>query len=104
MSLKEIRCALTELPKDLDEMYERILQKIPGKHRGKVNCVLHMLVVSFRPLKLHEVAEAIAVDCENNIFDLADRLLDQHDILKICSSLVTWSGYYGPPATFEVNV
>ena len=96
ITLSTIRQTLNQLPLTLDDTYKRILQSIPDDYRKEANCVLNLLVVSFRPLKLDEVAEAVAVDCDNKIFDPENRLPDHHDILEICSSLVTWSGYRAP--------
>lgn len=89
-----VKRALCQLPKTLDETYNRILNSIPEEYQREARCVLHLLVVSYRPLTLGEVAEAVAVDCENEIFDPADRLRNQHDILEICSSLVMLSRYH----------
>lgn len=83
-----VRKTLSRLPKSLDETYDRILENIPRDYRREARCVFHLLVISRRPLSLEEVAEAIAVDCENETFDLDDRLRDPYDILDICSSLV----------------
>ena len=88
-----IRRALYNLPKNLDETHERILRGIPEEYQREAQCIFHLLVVSRRPLKLAEVAEALAVNCETETFDPEDRLRDQHDILEICSSLITLSGY-----------
>lgn len=88
-----IRKTLTELPKDLDETYDRILNKIPEEYIPEARCALQLLAVSFRPLTIDEVAEAVAIDCENEVFDSCNRLLDKNSILTICSSLVTLSGY-----------
>jgi hypothetical protein len=50
---------------------------------------MQILAVSSRPLTLEEVAEAVAVDYENEKFDPAiHRLRDKSYVLKICPSLV----------------
>jgi len=48
---------------------------------------------AYSPLKIAEVAEAVAVNCVTETFDPEDRLRDQQDILEICSSLIALSGY-----------
>lgn len=69
-----IRKALSHLPKTLDETYDRILKNIPLEYQREASCVLHLLIVSRRPLTLEEVAEAVIVDCENEVFDPENRL------------------------------
>jgi hypothetical protein len=51
-----------------------------------------MLAVSYRPLTLDEVAEALSIDFENETFNREEiGILDKYDVLKMCSSLVTLS-------------
>jgi hypothetical protein len=73
----------------LDITYNQILQSIPDEYQKEANCVLNM----------DEVAEAVD---ENESIDPEARLRDEHDILEICSSLVTWLGYLHP-STFEFD-
>jgi hypothetical protein len=87
-----IRKALRELPSTLDKTYERIIDNIPVENRNAAHCAMQFLAISFRPLTIDEVAEAVAVDCENETFDPEQRLRDRYDILEICSSLVTLFG------------
>ena len=89
INLLEIRRALASLPKTLDDTYARILQMIPENHRKVAHAVLQLLAVSFRPLTVEEVAEAIAVDYENEKFDpVLQRPRNPYYILKVCSSLI----------------
>jgi len=89
ITLSDVRETLKELPKTLDDTYARILKNIPEKYSKRAHCAMQILVVSYRPLSPVEVADAIAVDHENEKFDpTVDRLLDPLDILQICSSLV----------------
>ena len=89
-----VRKALCQLPKSLDETYNRILNRIPNEYKREAYCVFQLLVISYRPLTLNEIADAVAVDCENETFDPENRLRDPCDILEICSSLVSLSGYH----------
>lgn len=66
---------------------------IPPEYRKEAQRALQLLTVSRRPLKLREVAEAIVVDIEREIFDPENRLADPESLLEICSSLLTLSGY-----------
>ena len=84
-----LRKALAELPKTLDETYDRILNSIPEEYRGDAYRVFQLLCVSFRPLTLGEIAETLAIDSENELFLVENRLRDKFDTLEICSSLVS---------------
>lgn len=89
INLFEIRRALAELPETLDDTYARILKRIPEKYHKIAHCALQLLAVSIRPLTVEEVAEATAVDHENERFDpVLHRLRDPFYILKICSGLM----------------
>ena len=84
---------LEELPETLDETYERILQEIPKVNRVHAHRLLQCLAVASRPLRVHELAEVLAVD-----FDAAGgipklnedwRWKDQEQaMLTACSSLI----------------
>jgi predicted transcriptional regulator len=87
-NIRAVKIALTQLPKTLDETYERILGSIDEDDQKMAHCVLQLLAVSERPLSLSEVVAAITVDCENKVIDTDQQLLKPLDILDICSSLV----------------
>jgi hypothetical protein len=88
-TLIEIRRTLAELPETLDDTYARILEKIPKRCRNIAHCTLQLLAVSHRPLTVEEVAEATAVDYENERFDpVLHRPWDPLYILKLCSGMV----------------
>ena len=91
----DVKNALKCLPKTLDETYERILNGIPDTFYREAYTALHLLAVSFRPLGVDELAEAVAIDSENETFVPEDhRLRDVYDVLEICSTLVTCSGFH----------
>jgi hypothetical protein len=51
-----------------------------------------MLAVSYRPLNIDEVAEALSVDCDGETFNREESgFMNKYDILKVCSCLVTLS-------------
>ena len=88
-----VRRTLNELPKSLDETYERILKEITKPNGAHARRLLQCLVVAIRPLRVAELAEVLAVD-----FDDAEgipklnadwRWEDQERALLIaCSSLI----------------
>jgi ankyrin repeat protein len=91
LNLPALRQKLKELPETLDETYDRILLGIPENCHHEAHAVLQWLTYSRRPMNIAEVAEAIAVDRNNQIFDMKNRMFDIFSVLDICSSLVTLS-------------
>src|SRR5277367_4512092 len=88
-----VRKTLKELPKTLDETYDRILLNIPHDYHHDAQVVFSLLAFAHRPISLLEAAEAVAIDLENGSFDPRNRLPDPCSILKICSSFVTLSPF-----------
>src|SRR6202041_2652796 len=87
-----IRKAMESLPKSLDETYERILLNIDELYKEDAHRVLQWLAFSARPVTMAEVAEVLAINFDEGALLSPDqRLSDPHDILAICSSLVTTS-------------
>ena len=87
-----LRAALHSLPSDLPQTYIRMLQNV-----ASVNCytavkILKWVSFSCRPLNLHELTEALAIDLESDHgprYDSELRLWDSLDVLTICPGLVT---------------
>jgi hypothetical protein len=61
---QSIRRILEELPESLDETYERILREIGKSNQGQAHRLLQCLVAAYRPLRLEELAEVLAVDID----------------------------------------
>ncbi|KDR66095.1 hypothetical protein GALMADRAFT_32850, partial [Galerina marginata CBS 339.88] len=90
LSEYEIMEQMKNLPKGLDEIYERILKAIDGKYRADTMTFLEWLSFSKRPMKVAEVAEAITVDFSSKgdpIFNAKRRYSNPRDMLVRCSSL-----------------
>jgi ankyrin repeat protein len=87
-----IRQILSELPRTLDETYERILLKIDEEKRAYAHRLFQWLVVSIRPLRVEELAELFAVlpGAESKSgFNIGWRPEDPEEfILSACSTLV----------------
>ena len=80
------------MPKTLDETYARILSTMDKEHEEKAHRILQWLCNSMRPIRLNEMAEALAVDLDDGASLKLERLLrDPWEILGICPSLVTTS-------------
>jgi Ankyrin repeats (3 copies) len=82
--------SLQNLPRTLDETYDRILCAIDDDYYGYALSILQWLAFSARPLQMEEVAEIVAITINGTpIFDKDQVLADPSDVLRICSSLVT---------------
>jgi hypothetical protein len=88
-----VKVAITQLPRTLDETYDRILMNIDEADKKTAHCILQLLTVCERPLRLNEIVAAIAVNCENEIFHIDQQLFDPYEILEICSGLVEVARY-----------
>jgi hypothetical protein len=76
----------------LDETYQRILLEIEEENRKYAHRLLQCLTVSFRPLRVEELAEVLAIrfdDGEAPDYHPDWRLEDAQDaVLSACSSLI----------------
>ncbi len=88
-----IRHALDELPKSLDETYERILLGIPRERQGYARRLFQCLAESIRPFGVEELAEILAIRFDTGTllnYDTNWRPDDPEEaILSACSSLIT---------------
>ena len=105
----EIDKQLAELPKGLDEIYNRILTKINEKHRADTRTFLQWLAFCKRPMSIEEIAETITADFSGKfpVFNQDKRYTDPRDVLVRCSSFVSESeGKYGRfnPALQPLNI
>ncbi|KAF8479929.1 hypothetical protein JB92DRAFT_2665290, partial [Gautieria morchelliformis] len=91
-SVAALEKALTCLPKTLYETYDRILLAISEDYRQDALNLLQWLAFSARTLSLSEAVDLLAIEHyteQGPLFDPKRRLWNPHDILTICSSLVT---------------
>ena len=89
----EIDKQLSELPKGLDEIYNRILKKIDEKHRADTRTFLQWLAFCKERMKIEEIAETVTVDFSEKspVFNWDKRYADPRDVLVRCSSFVSES-------------
>ena len=83
---------MEDLPRDLDEVYERIVSGIHKKYREDALKILQWLSFSARPLRLDEVAQVVGVvpDLDEGLcFKPSCVSSNPRSVLIICSSLVT---------------
>ncbi len=91
-----LRRQLNELPKSLDETYERVLKEIESTNQGHhARRLLQCLAVALRPLRVEELAEVLAFDLDTAegvtpTFHAEWRWEDQEQaVLSACSSLIS---------------
>ena len=88
-----LRRLLEELPKSLDETYKRILKEINNSNQRQAHRLLQCLAVAFRPLRVEELAEVLALDvtAEGIPKFNANWRWEDHEaaVLSACSSLVS---------------
>ena len=84
---------LAELPKGLDEIYNRILKNINEKHRADTRMFLQWLAFCKWPMKIEEIAESVTADFSGEfpVFIRDKRYADPRDVLIRCSSFVSES-------------
>jgi ankyrin repeat protein len=86
---------LKELPKTLDETYERILQGIDEEKRDDAHRLFQWLTVSSRPLQVEELAEAFVIDFDAETAGIPNFEPSWREpnaetaVLSSCSTLVT---------------
>ncbi|PON26980.1 NACHT domain-containing protein [Trichoderma gamsii] len=89
-SVKELHDAITVMPRELPELYSRILETIcPASSDGKMHKVMRILawlVFAKRPLKHHEVLHGVGITPETPVLDKWNAL-DKSAIDK-CKPLV----------------
>lgn len=84
-----VRRMLQTLPDDLNETYDRILQKIPGPRISNAIKLLQLLAFSKRPLRLEEVIDVVATEPDiEPPFDAGDRISPPDAVIGYCSNLV----------------
>jgi hypothetical protein len=90
LTATSVESALSDLPNTLDETYDRILGNIDSQNLDYARTAFAILVVTCRPLKVEELAEAVVVVPYSKAIDIDDRLFDPKYIIKICGGLVVW--------------
>ncbi|KAI0315317.1 hypothetical protein OF83DRAFT_1200501 [Amylostereum chailletii] len=86
----DIRRTLQDLPKTLNETYQRILQNIKKSFSSHALRLFQCLAFSERPLHILELVDVLSVDFHSGpipTFDPSYRPLEA-EVLRICSSLV----------------
>ncbi|KAH9165077.1 hypothetical protein EDB89DRAFT_2246912, partial [Lactarius sanguifluus] len=91
---QNVRRVLRELPRSLDETYERVLKEIEKANPHQAYRLLQCLTVATRPLRVKELAEVLALDFDGAKEGIPAlnkdwRWEDQEKgVLSTCSSLI----------------
>ncbi|KAL0765276.1 hypothetical protein CaCOL14_012025 [Colletotrichum acutatum] len=87
LNLEEIEEALKSLPRDLNEMYCRVLESIPKPRKDKTILFLQFLLYSEEPLTLTQAVDLLAIRQQG--FNPIYRMPDPTGIPLYCPSLVS---------------
>ncbi|RYP78164.1 hypothetical protein DL769_003245 [Monosporascus sp. CRB-8-3] len=91
LTRREIRKALGNLPKELDETYDQAMQRIQNQDEGQAalaHKVLYWISCSLRPLTVAELRHALAVEPGDDDLD-EDGLYETELMISVCAGLVT---------------
>lgn len=84
----EIRLALSQLPKDLEETYHYCIQRIISQDNdSRALKVLKWVSFATRPLHIEELKEAVAFDLSDTAWD-GEKLPQEDFIIGCCANLV----------------
>lgn len=82
----EIREALEQLPKGLDETYQRCINRIEGSKDGRPFKALKWISYASRPLHIDELREAVAFDLQDTAWDRG-KIPNRDYIAGCCANL-----------------
>ncbi|KAI0058420.1 hypothetical protein BV25DRAFT_1234802 [Artomyces pyxidatus] len=95
----DIRSALKDLPKGLDDTFIRSLTKIeslPTARRDRVRRILRWLICAVVPLTLEMLAEAVAIDeMPDNAWEPERRVINPMTLVDDCANLVVSASLSG---------
>nr|POE49152.1 vegetative incompatibility protein het-e-1 [Quercus suber] len=86
-NVSAIDAALTRFPKDLDDVYARILQDLEEDDHQDALTLLRWITYASEPLSLGELIETLIIIPEDDTVDIKDRC-QPVDILRLLTSLV----------------
>ena len=102
---RDIRNALRNLPKGIDETYVRMLEKIRRENPEQITQIIRLLewlTASKTPLTVEELAHAIAVEPGDQLLDFDAIATDPMDILLPCSCLINLTPVTRSPHLYNV--
>jgi len=91
LTVRQVRSALASLPKELDDMYHQVMERIQNQDEARASLahrVLHWIVHSLRPMKTEELRHALAIEPGDSDLD-EDGLCDTEQLVLACAGPVT---------------
>ncbi|KAK7917534.1 Ankyrin repeat protein [Apiospora marii] len=86
---EDIRKALHNLPRDLNDIFNRAIRRIlDGNHRNEAQRTFRWVIAARRPLWLMELREAIAIEITQEFSDPARQCNDMDKVALWCENLV----------------
>jgi ankyrin repeat protein len=82
------RKLLKQMPTTLEGIYDKILSSLPEENQKVVQAALLLLAFSARPMTIQEVAEAVAINVEEQSFSTDERPIMPESIFEVCPSLI----------------
>jgi hypothetical protein len=89
-TVKAVRDALRNLPEDLEHTYNDAMDRIESQNKDDKEVALRALIWvanAKRPLSVHELREALAIELGAITLD-ADGMLDMEFIVSVCAGLL----------------
>lgn len=90
-NVRDIRRAIQDLPRELDEIYDKAMDRIGSQDAQKSKRgrqVLSWIIYAVRPVTVSEIQHALAVEPEDTDLD-EDALPDRDVLVSACAGLVT---------------
>lgn len=86
---RDVRKALSQLPHDLNEAYERILRQVKSEttYQTYMQRALRWLCFATRPLTLTELSEAVVIEDDDRDLDPDSRLRDLETLISLGQGL-----------------
>jgi ankyrin repeat protein len=84
---KQIKAQLDDLPKDLNEIYLRCVQKIKSQQEPFASKILRWVSVVSEPFTMQQLREALAVDTTTGRIHMENAPTSQ-EVLRCCSNLI----------------
>jgi hypothetical protein len=108
-NLRQLKRALLNLSVDLEEVYEKNIDRIPELDRELAFHIFSWIALTVRPLRLWELQYALVIDWKDDDMDSVgkDELDLPSRILQVCVGLVTVIGTYredGPDLSLSGHV
>jgi hypothetical protein len=95
-NLRQLKRVLSNLSVDLEEVYEKNIDRIPELDRELAFHIFSWIALAFRPLRLWELQHALVIDWKDDDIDSVgtDELDLPSRLLQVCVGLVTVTRTY----------